>query len=136
MRSVRLRELCDVLTLELGDSIHVVDKLYVAGTLSNVSARKHPLLSGDHDFHRKWRDLAKESRVVYKAWYISGYKAVHHAAYTDDFTGKDPCVDSGLRVIPHHATEELHTRSRLSVGILHVDSPIGVFQVAIASTCT
>ena len=95
-RTVRLYKFCDVLTLELRDSVHVVDQLDITRSLCYVSSREHPLLSSDHDFRGQRCDLAEESCIVYKAWYIPGYKAVHHAANSDDLACENPCINCCL----------------------------------------
>lgn len=80
-----------------------MDQLDIARALLNVSASKHSLLGGDHDFRRECGHLAKQPRVVDEARNVAGHKAVHHAAHTDDFTGEDARVDRGFRVIPDNA---------------------------------
>ena len=120
----------------LRDAVHIVNQLDVATALLDVTACKHPLLCVNHYFRRQARDLAEQPRIIYKAWNVAGYEAVHHTANADDLAGEDASIDSRLRIVPHDATQKLHIGRSLAEPIFHVDCAIGILQIAVASAST
>lgn len=80
----------------LSQSMHIVDQLHIAASLLDVSACKHALLSTDHNLGWKARQLSEQSSVVHEARHITGYKPVHHAADTNNFSREDSSVDRGF----------------------------------------
>ncbi len=100
--------------------------------MSHFAAVEHASLRGDHDVGWQFGNLSEQTRVVHKTGDIRGHKAVQHAADADRLTGKDTCVDGGFCIVPHDATDELHTGRDFATVVLHLHFAIGVLQVAIA----
>ena len=93
----------------LGNAIHVMQKLHVAGPLLDFAAREHSLLSRNHDIRWQGGHLAEESSVVNETRNVAGYEPVHHAACADDLASKYAGIDGRLAIVAHDATQELHS---------------------------
>ena len=80
--------------------------------------------------------MSKATGVVHKRRNIGRHKPVQHAAGTDQLARKDARIDRRLRIVPHDATNELHSGGDSFAVVIHVDDAISVFQVAVASART
>ena len=116
--------------------MHIINKLDVASSLQNIATSEHSLLRTDHNFWRQTSHLSEQPRVIYEAWDIASNKPVHHAAYADDFAGKDTGVDRRFRIVAHDAAKKLHVRGRFTKRVIHVDHAVSILQIAITSAST
>ena len=128
------RELVRRFTFGFGPIVHRLNQIHVALALLDFPTREHPGLSVDHHVGWQQRSLTKQASVVDVAGHVAGNESIQHAANADHFAGEDACVDSGLRVVTHHAAQELHSGRHLAIAIFDVDLAIRVLQVAIAGS--